>query len=363
MRYLVSLVGELVIPNLLVAKTVEGIDRHLFITPQRLAQEESGARICALCGIGEPQILAVEEFSLADIDRKLEAFLAGQPSSNSYVVNLTAGSRIMALAAFDTFRKQDSQILYLPPGTNALQQLWPEHSEEQLKITYRLSSREYLQAYGVESFAKEETPHSRQQLERMFRLITQNSSSGFMGRLNRLGSEPRSPKDRQQQDKTAQFFARELGVDARELYDPLWLSFLKGAWLEEYFAFWVNQVLGQGTAFHGVKIEKDRVDNEIDTLFTWDNILYVCELKASAQLGAVNEFLYKLDSVGKDFGLAPRSFLIIADPDVERGLRHSPHLFSRASRMGIGIITYSQLKPETIEDTIRKMTSNERRTS
>lgn len=354
MRYLVSLVGELVIPNLLAAKTLPSIDRHLFIRPRRLANEGSVERICSLCGIRDPELLEVEEFSLADIDRALESFLRGREAE--YVVNLTAGSRVMALAAFDAFRGQKSQILYLPPGTNVMQQLWPAHSEAELPITCRLTREEYLAAHGVSCEDGRGERHPEAQLETMFRLITQNSNGQFMGRLNRLGSETNSPRLLQQQEATARLFARELGVRAEELYDPRWLSFLKGAWFEEYFAAWVDRVLGSGVAAHGLKVEKDGVDNELDSVFTWENRLYIGELKASASLGAVNEFLYKLDSVGKDFGLMPRCFLVIADPDVERGLEYSPHLRYRAERMGIGIITYSQLRPEKIERTIRGMT-------
>lgn len=355
MRYLVSLVGELVIPNLLVAKTVVGIDRHLFITPRRYENEGSIARICSLCGIREPLTLVVEEFSLEAIDRSLQGFLDGQGGDAEYVVNLTAGSRVMALAAFDAFRRKNAQILYLPPGTNVLQQLWPEHSEQRLRITHRLSVEEYLRAFGVNWEPNRDEARPEGQLAAMFRIITENSNGNFMGRLNRLGQDTNSPRLLQQQDATAKFFARELGIGREEIYDPRWLSFLKGAWFEQYFARWVDRVLGSGTARHGIRVEKNDVDNEIDTLFAWENALYVCELKASAQIGAVNEFLYKLDSIGKDFGMAPKCFLVIADPDVERDLRHSRHLISRAERMGIGMVTYEQLKPQNIERTIRRM--------
>lgn len=33
-RYLISLVGELVVPNLLLLKTLNNIDRHVFICPR-----------------------------------------------------------------------------------------------------------------------------------------------------------------------------------------------------------------------------------------------------------------------------------------------------------------------------------------
>ncbi|MFO8144872.1 MAG: DUF1887 family CARF protein [Candidatus Syntrophosphaera sp.] len=354
-RHLVSLLSENSIPNLLLIKTLSGIDRYLFIRPRRLNGGDILKRLCEICEISSPTVLEVDEYNLEAMDEVLGKFLAGRDPRDEFVVNLTGGTRIMALAVFDAFRKLDSRILYLPPGVNSAKQLWPEHREAEIAITHRLDMDEYLRAFGVEAEIVDPRLHSYEQAEKMFRLVSKNSDRDFMHRVNKLGSKKGSRRDRKQQGKTIHLFSSVLGIDEREVLRPEWLNYIKGIWFEEYVTHWINRVLGDGTARHGVQVLKDGVVNEVDAAFVYENRLFFLELKASAQTSGINDYLYKLDSVGKDFGLQPICHLVIADHDVEQGLRHSGHFKYRAAKMGIGILTYSQLTPENIETSIRKM--------
>ncbi len=350
-RYLVSLTGELVIPNLLLIKSLDAVDRYVFLCSRNTQERGQALRLSALGGIADPVILEVEEFSLADIDRTLKTQLA--EAEAEYWVNLTGGSRIMAVAAFDHFRQVNASILYLPPRQNSFQQLWPSHRENYLPVSYRLDLDSCLRAHGVEVVRKSLQQRNRDQLEAMFSLITQNSNSRFMSRLNRLGSEPKSGSEEKSLEQLSHKFSRALGISVREVLSPGWLSFIKGAWFEEYMAFWLGKTLGQ--AYHGVVIEREGVQNELDCAFMHENQLHIMELKASANPGDVTEFLYKLDSLGKDYGLRPRCLLAVADPDVEQGLRQAPHILRRARSMGIYVLVYSQLKPQSIEATLSRL--------
>ncbi len=349
-RYLVSLVGELVIPNLLLIKTLSDCDHYVFLCPKGGEARQQVQRLCAVSHIEAPLVLEMNEFSLEDIDTILKNQL-NDPAAE-YWVNLTTGSRIMALAAFEHFRKLRSQILYLPPQSNTFQQLWPSHVEQHLPVKHRLDLDSCLQAHGVQVSRKSLQQHSLGQMEAMFAIITQNSNSRFMSRLNRLGSENRGANEEKSLAQLNRKFSQALGISSHEVERPGWLSFIKGAWFEEYMAYWLGRSVGE--VFHGVVIERDGVQNELDCAFMHENRLHFVELKASANLGDLNEFLYKLDSLGKDFGLLPRCFLGIADPDVEQGLRHNQHYLRRARIMGIRILTYNQLKPQNIEKSLRE---------
>ncbi len=355
-RILLSLVGELVMPNLLLMKTLTGVDQYVFLLPKMQKAREQARRLCSLCDIPRPQILEVDEYSLEDIDRALKSNLNDR--EQEYWVNLTTGSRIMALAAFEHFRQLNARILYLPPQTNSFQLLWPDHQEDHLPVTYKLDLDSCLLAHGVQVHHKSLQQREPSQLEAMFGIITKNSNSRFMSRLNRLGSEAKNTNEARSLAQLSEKFARALGISEREVLSPGWLTFIKGAWFEEYLAHWVSRVLD--LAYHSVVVEKDGVQNELDCAFMRQNQLYIMELKASANIGDLNEFLYKLDSLGKDFGLRPRCFLAIADPDVERGLRQNRHYLRRADSMGIGILSYSQLLPQNIENTLRKLFGSEK---
>ena len=349
-RILVSLLGELVVPNLLLIKSLDNVGQYVFLCPKTGEERDQARRVCSVCQIEDPVILEVDEFNLGDIDRALQSQLVS--AGPEYWVNLTGGSRILALATFDHFRKSnDAHILYLPPGKNSFQQLWPSHLENHLSVAYRLGLDDCLQAHGVQVLRKSRQQRDRNQLEAMFNIITQNSNSRFMSRLNRLGAEPKSDNEEKNMTQLSDRFSRALGISQREVLNPAWLSFVKGEWFEEYMAHWVGKVIPQ--AFHGVVIEKDGVQNELDCAFMHENQLHIMELKASANLNDMNEFLYKLDSLGRDFGLRPRCHLVIADPDVEHGLRNAPQILRRARSMGINVLVYRQLLPRNIEETLR----------
>ncbi|HOU71744.1 MAG TPA: hypothetical protein PLB85_00040, partial [Candidatus Syntrophosphaera sp.] len=76
-RYLVSLIGELVIPNLLLIKTLNAVNRHVFLCPRGGEYRAQVGRLCAVSDIDEPLLLEVEEFSLEDTDRVLKNHLNG----------------------------------------------------------------------------------------------------------------------------------------------------------------------------------------------------------------------------------------------------------------------------------------------
>jgi hypothetical protein len=354
-KYLVSLAGELVIPNLLLIKTLQDIDHYLFLVPRDPESRDIVHLLCAVCGIAEPLIVEMDAYSLAGADRALAGFLDTTGQESEFVVNLTGGSRIMAISAHEAFRRYKSTILYLPPGNNNFQMIWPEHRENHLPAEYRTRVAEYLQAYGVESELKPRANHPYSQLETMFYIMTKNSNPRFMNKVNRLGAQAKDFHDERQMEQTAELFAKALQIDAGEVIRPDWLSFIKGAWFEEYVVYWINQLLGRNVARHGLVIRKDGVANELDGAFTHENILYFMEMKASARLSDLNEFLYKLDSIGKDFGLLPKCFLVVADPDVDKGLKTAGHFRLRAEKMGIGLITYRQLLPEAIIHTFKQL--------
>lgn len=97
MRYLVSLVSEQTIPNLLMIQSVKDVGGHVFVTTRRM--NALVERVCSICGITAPATVEVDEYDLDGITAKVASCLAGLRPSG-LAVNLTGGTKLMALGVF-----------------------------------------------------------------------------------------------------------------------------------------------------------------------------------------------------------------------------------------------------------------------
>jgi hypothetical protein len=296
MTTLISLLSEHLLPNYLLAKELAGqYDRHVFITTQRMGEQGMTARFCNALKIDEQevQIIAVSEDDLPDARAKLDK--CNFSKDDRYIVNLTGGTKIMSIAAFQNFFKYDALYYYVPIGVNRIENV---RTGEDFPLNYRVNVEEYLSLYGL-TFTAE---------------------------------------------------------NANRIQDT------KGAEFEAYITNRIKSEKGvkNGHIYRGVKVFRENEkanDNELDVMWTADNQIFVGECKVSLRRPLIkpdeylNEIMYKLAAVSKEFGLRVNPYIFIKNglsPKKFNDTRKSA-IARRMKILGIkGLIGSEELKQEQL---------------
>ena len=279
MTHLVSILSEHLLPNFLLAKEYTGkYNQHIFITTSRMSENNIASRLCNVLEVEKELVKVIEvlEDDLPDIQCKLKKENFNR--NDKYLVNLTGGTKIMSIAVFQHFFKYDTEFFYVPIATNKIENV---SSGKSSPLNYRINVPEYLSLYGL-SIAVSNLKN------------TQNVSKGEM----------------------FENFVFDCIRKAKNLYSEK------------------NQI-AQGVKIFRNHDEKQN-DNEIDVMWTENNLLYVGECKVSLWKPKeidiykrpinnppeyLDEIMYKLSAISKDFGLRVNSYIFI-----KKGLQ--PNIFN-----------------------------------
>jgi hypothetical protein len=354
MKILLSLISEQSIPNILVIKSMPAIDRYLFLCSQRMKDSGRLADLCEVCNIRDFDVLDISEHDYLEVKTKLQSAVSGYPGHTTYLVNITGGTKIMALAVFDAMAHYRTQILYLPPFTEAANLIYPSVIPGFLPISHQLDAIRFLMAYGLK--AEYDECAAMPNNDALFRYIASAANKELLQWINQLGSKT---EDASLRRKYLPDLCKLLGQASDWIPDESGRQYLKGAWFESYLAHWLQRAIPGSPIYTNVLINRESSDNELDLAFCHKNVLSVIEVKTSiSKTQDVKDFLYKLDSLGKKFGLYPRRCLAIADRLSQQNLQRSPHALQRAQEMGIAVFLYTDLKPENIENTLLRWINN-----
>lgn len=269
MTYLVSLLSEHLLPNFLLAKEFAGqYGSHVFITTKRMGESGMISRYCDALEVDkrEVDVVIVSEDDLLDAQRNLQG--KNFSRDDKFLVNLTGGTKIMSIAVFQHFFKYQADYYYVPIGVNKIENV---RTGEDLPLNYQLNVAEYLSLYGL----KIETSETRYE---------ENDDSGA---------------------EFEKYVFNRIKNDKRLSSEKLEIA-------------------------RGVKIYRDNNeklnDNEIDVMWILDNQLYVGECKVSLfkpkLLDSRNrlisnppeyleEIMYKLSAISKNFGLRVNPYIFI----------------------------------------------------
>jgi hypothetical protein len=314
---LVSLVSEQTIPNIIFIKESIGIDYYFFLSTQKMEGKNKSHDIIKACGFVTEEnftIVTVEEDSIQDIEEKLNNYEFS--ASDKFIVNLTAGTKIMAIGTYDFFKKLNSEIIYIPIGKNEYHIIFPDRKNDIMSIAYRVGVQNYLTGYGITINNPKKinkTLCSKTESDQFFLFYMECDKSDLLS-LNDL-RKFRSRKKVNIDDfsanskKTLTKCPIERFGKTEELRKAD-VKYLTGEWFEEYVYHLIktNFHLDEADIAIGVQIEREGVKNEIDIMFTLENRLYVIECKTSTydenqEKNILNETLYKISALKKDFGL------------------------------------------------------------
>ena len=341
-KCLVSLVSAQTIPNVLLIKELEKmypIEMYLFITTPRMKREMKHSYIIKACGLDEKKIkiIEVKEDDVKETQEKLKSFFEEIGDDVEFIVNITGGTKLMAIATYDFFIRHNPHVYYIPFPQNIYIQILPERINNRFKINTRLTLKEYLEAHGIEF--KKGNPVGNQSITRsvlkffmedynnpLFEVMRNLRNNKKVKRkkgiylekisdvIKKLNLSPESIGD-----TIVSLFEKTecensvIGEQLLRLRNENFLSkdiieFLSGNWFEEYIYFEsLSNISEEFLAVH-LYIHKNGVPNDIDVALIHDNKFYYIECKTllkSGEKGSIlGETLHKMNSIKTKFGLS-----------------------------------------------------------
>ncbi len=342
----VCLISDQPIPNLVPLLLEKPVKALLLVSPEMKAQADRLKNIVQPRGIEVEMREIASAYDFGAMQQTCEEIIKNCPHTE-LTLNVTGGTKIAALAAFQSFYFNNRRIVYLDTFHGKLVQLAPINDFIPVRDNF-VKVRDCLLAYGMNPLSgKNPPPVRRPGLHDLARLLT--ADSPLLGRLNnaiaRCGKNP----------AYATLHVNDLGPGADDLVSLLEVCgvagrvsstglnmpsrekifFCHGGWLEEY-VYWSVKDLGLRGLDLAMNVEvewdgkgRQPTKNEFDVLFTHANRLHLISCKASnpereTQSGSrATEALNELDTLAdRAGGLFGRAMLVsarrLSDYDRER---------------------------------------------
>lgn len=327
-NYLVSIVGNQTLPNILPIKEFESrMDKYIFIYTGKVRSELTWIK--KVCNLTNDVVidLKVHEDDLNDINIKLSTMNSILSDSDNVFVNLTGGTKIMALGTFEYFTKiiSKTNMFYLNMGSNVLRQVYPVVDEERrdTKIEYRVNVKEFLGAYGTEinNFNDVNSLCKDKEYTELF------YKNKWSQKYNRIISKLRDYINEFEKDilfdRTKEELLNEIQVFISVTSFPLKnhdrltkneIRYLIGGWWEEYCYNYIKEKFALSDSYINIGIQNSKTNNELDVIFVKDNVLYVFECKTTVfKKDDFEDYIYKLSAIKDNqngFGIGVKAYLV-----------------------------------------------------
>ena len=361
---LISLVSDQTVPNILAIHHFKP-DELLFLSTDEMERKEKvDAIINTLSRLDlnakdkSTKVIVCED-SILDCHKKLEGWIEGKEDFE-FIVNLTGGTKIMSISAYEFFKDYSSKMIYIPIPKNEFIIPFPKKSPgKPVKLQLRLNVTQYLTAYGLNIINEgrlkvyEEEALGRNKLsqhivanyESVKNLLIWLSGSLRSHRNHRqfhFKGTYSVPTDQERDLLTRLSFSYERDL-ASKILTKSEIRYLTGGWLEEFTFNAIHELLGQGVDDVTIGLAMQNPsgrDNEFDVMFTKENELYFIECKSlDQQEDRETDVLYKIGALQKEFGLRVKSFLVTTSPFVMRDGQLNEATRARAEQFKTEIIS------------------------
>jgi hypothetical protein len=366
----VCLVSKQAMPNLL--PVLDPAWRPSRVVLAASPQMRSAARAIERVIKGKGQKIGVKILDLPDAyeyGALNEAFLnyLVAHSEESIALNVSGGTKLMAVAAQEVFRSLGKPVMYVNVESDEVILIGDATRSQPLGAN--LTVRELLEAHEFTVEQQQAPQVARDLRDACARIVDHVGESGrALGQLNLLAVKAKGKPRLRVQLSESQLDSRsllriiELFEDAGQLrLDGPWLEFtdddarqfVNGGWLELHAYQSVQDLRGEFKRFSDVvmnvrAIHPDgKTRNEADIAFLYRNTLHLIECKTAnlAPEGAsgddkATEAIYKMEALLKLGGLRTRGMIV----DYRGALSgHAPNL-ARAKSSGIEVVSGAQLR-------------------
>lgn len=325
-KIIVSIISQQPIPNyLFIREMFEPGDQLMFITSTKM--ESNIQPIVDTLGWSskiEQDIIVFPKGKEEDWSVMCEMIRSRLNKGSHYAVNLTGGTKYMALAVQKVFEDYNSDFYYIPFPRNVILT-----SKGELEIITRLTVEEYMSIHGHKIRSGKLT-QPFDYAQKYFRLFTDGFDLNDFKLIDHFRSLRNSKKPLMVQDvenslelqngsqlDVAAFFEKCAYPCPKGLsrYD---FQYLTGGWFEEYVYYLIQRDINPTDIKIGVKLNE--TNNDLDVVFTKNNSLYVVECKTGIEGGSMlNQIAYKCAALNDYLrGLSAKSFVFaLAKDDID----------------------------------------------
>lgn len=273
-----------------------------------------------------------------DMNGLLDQFIGWldkQAGDMAIALNVTGGTKPMAMAAQQAFAMAGRPVFYVHQGRDEVQWLEPRLPPRGLGTLLRIE--DYLQAHGWTVTDRPPADPLTPALRELARQLVLNARErqAAIGRLNGYAQEcrrsqrlsavlqPRDAGDRAfgstlEDFERVQMCRRE--ADTLHFPSEAARFFCNGGWLEDYVAGLLGTLAGRmGVQDFAARLKVrslanhlagDSGGNELDLAFLAHNRLHLVEVKTASADAVAAPALYKLDALGALGGINTRAMLV-----------------------------------------------------
>lgn len=334
-KTIVSIISEQTIPNYLFIKEkfLPG-DELMFIASQKMAERITWIKDVLKYNLCESVDIVFErngdEEDWSEITHQIASRLT---EKKHYVVNLTGGTKFMALAVQNVFSHYNSNFFYIPYPKNNI--IWAnELNQTVTSIERRVTVEEYTNLYNTHLRCQHQ-PHidkgyTAEFFERFissgknaqalspedFKLLNllrsyRNDKKLIVKDVEKIAKDEKHPVIEGLSDFLTKIsYPYESGELSKED-----VQYLTGGWFEEYVYHLIKERLNPTDIVLGPKTAN--TNNDLDVVFTIGNKLFVIECKTGVEgKGMLNEIVYKASALKENLlGLSARSYIFSLGQD------------------------------------------------
>lgn len=331
----VCLVSAQATPNLLPLLDERWRPLKVLLATSDAMRSQSGA-LAALLRTKGAKVETLQLRDAYDYSSLCDDFLGFLAASTdeSMALNVTGGTKLMAVAAQEVFRADQRAAFYVNIENDEIVFLGGGRSSP---LQAKLKIAEFLRAHGYTTQGGDPPQVSAKQRDLAARLVDHVSAAGrALGQINSLAQQARpSLKCRLTEDQ----------LDSRALADMLGLftdagfltqangsvtfpdessrAFVNGGWLELHLLNVLNDLRGAHAGITDIALNLQvvhpdgRTKNELDVAFMYRNTLHIIECKTAnlAQPGVTQddkatEAIYRMESLLKLGGLRTHGMIV-----------------------------------------------------
>lgn len=326
-------------------------------------QSEAMAALLRTKGIRVETLPLRDAYDYSALCDDFLGFLAAN-ADESVALNVTGGTKLMAVAAQEVFRADHRAAFYVNIENDEIVFLGGGHSAP---LQAKLKIAESLRAHGYTTQGAETPQISARQRDLAARLVDHVSTAGrALGQLNSLAQQARLALQIKLTDDQldSRALAQMLGLfadagyvtqahDGLKFPDESSRAFVNGGWLELHLLHVLNDLRGAHSGITDVALNLQvvhpdgRTKNELDVAFMYRNTLHIIECKTAnlAQTGTTHddkatEAIYRMESLLKLGGLRTRGMIV----DYRGAFATSQANRKRAQLARIEVLSAGELK-------------------